>query len=55
MGIIAFKGATAYEFQIGRLVIKLVHLSSPFPWWRRLSIWIAPKEDQCAEFERGLR
>jgi hypothetical protein len=42
------KGITAYEYQIGRLVIRIVHLrGAHWAWrpWRRVSIRLWPKED----------
>lgn len=36
------KGATAFEFQLGRRYMRIVHLAGPsWPWyapWRRLSL-----------------
>lgn len=46
--IVFFKGATAYEFQIGRLVIMVTHLRGAYwkwKFWRRLRIELAPKEE----------
>jgi len=44
---IFLKGATAYEAQIGRLVVRWCHLSGEY-WrfkpWRRLSIKLFPSQ-----------
>ena len=42
------KGATAYEYQVGRLVLRVVHLRGGYwnSWklWRRVSLTWWPKE-----------
>jgi len=42
MEIIWFRGATAYEWQIGKVYGRITHLrGKPWPWWapwRRFSI-----------------
>jgi hypothetical protein len=46
MKSIWLRGATAYEFQFGRLVIRLTHLRGAhwrFKPWRRVSIKLWPK------------
>lgn len=43
------KGATAYEFQWGRVCFRFCHLMGGhwkwYTFWPRIKIWVAPKED----------
>lgn len=48
MNAIYLRSATAHEFQVGRLVVRIVHLRGAhwrFRPWRRVSIKLWPKEE----------
>lgn len=47
MTLVFMRGATAYEFQVGRVVLRWCHLSGEhWRWkpWRRVTVQLEPKE-----------